>query len=453
MSASPEAGPLKHSRAVNADDRGGLRLREFGDSGGAISTTSTTAPDPEPQLARSRTSVLRHRDFALLFAGQAVSVLGDRVVLIAMPFAVLSLPGAGLSDVGLVLGASALSLALFVLVGGVLADRIPRQLTMLGSDVVRALTQGASAALLLSGNATVGRLVVLQAVYGAAEAFFRPAVLGLVPQVVAPGEQQPANALLALTSNVTMVVGPALAGILVATLGPGGALAVDAGSFVVSAVTLLMLRPRPVPPAAQAAFRAQLVEGWREVRSRSWVWSTLLGFSAYHALMLPALFVLGPKVAQDIRGGPASWGYICAGFGVGAVTGSVIALRWRPRRPGLVIASTLVLACMQAAICASALPTWTVAALEALTGVCVALCLTIWETALQERIPAHAQSRVSSFDYLASLTLMPAGYVLVGPVAESLGTRITAVGASVVAGVICLGVAASKALRTLPGSA
>ncbi|MGB8649374.1 MAG: MFS transporter, partial [Mycobacteriales bacterium] len=285
--------------------------------GGAISTPSTTTDDPEALLAPGRTSVLRHRDFALLFAGQAVSVLGDRLVMVAMPFAVLSLPGAGAAEVGLVLGSSAAALALFVLVGGVVADRLPRQLTMLGSDVVRAAAQGVTAFLLLSGSATVGRLMLLQAVYGAAEAFFRPAVLGLVPQVVAGGEEQAANALLSLTSNVSMVLGPAVAGVLVAVLGPGGAVAADAGTFAVSAATLLALRPRPVRREGSQHFLADLAGGWREVRSRDWVWTTLLSFSAYHALVLPALFVLGPRVAEQLRGGSAAWGAISAGFGAG----------------------------------------------------------------------------------------------------------------------------------------
>lgn len=393
--------------------------------------------------------MLRHREFALLFAGQALSVVGDRLFMVAMPFAVLSLPGAGARGVGLVLGASALSLAVFVLIGGVVADRLPRQLTMLASDVVRGLVQAASASLLLTGSATVWRLVVLQSVYGAAEAFFRPAMLGLVPQVVEPGEQQPANALLALTSNVSMVVAPAIAGVLVATLGPGGALAVDAATFVVSALTLSALRPRPGERAEPARFLHDLAAGWREVVTRSWVWATLIAFSAYHALVLPALFVLGPQVAKDLRDGATSWGWITAGFGIGAVTGSLLALRWRPRRPGLVIGGSLCLASSQAAICASSLPTWSVVVLEAVTGVGVALCFTIWETALQERIPAQAQSRVSSFDYLGSLTLMPLGYVLVGPVAGELGVRATAVWASVVTGAVCLLVAASRGLRTM----
>lgn len=405
--------------------------------------------DPEALTAPARRSVLRHRDFALLFAGQAVSTLGDRVVMVAMPFAVLSVPGAGLSGVGIVLGASALSLALFVLVGGVVADRLPRRLTMLSSDVVRGLAQAATATLLLTDSATVGRLAALQVLYGAAEAFFRPAALGLVPQLVDVEEVQPANALLAITSNVSMVAGPAAAGALVAWLGPGGALVVDAATFGVSALALLAMRPAPAPRAQEDGFAAQLAGGWREVRSRSWVWSTLLAFSAYHALVLPALFVLGPLVAEQIRDGAASWGVISSGFGLGAVVGSVVALRWVPSRPGLVIGGMLTVASAQAAICASALPTLAVAALEAVTGVCVSLCFTVWETALQQRIPTEAQSRVSSFDYLGSLTLMPLGYALVGPVAEQLGVRPTAVGASVMTAAVCVAVALSRGLRSL----
>jgi MFS family permease len=394
-------------------------------------------------------SVLRHRDFALLFTGQAASQLGDRLVMVAMPFAVLTLPGAGAADVGLVLGSSAAALAVFVLVGGVIADRLPRQLTMLASDVVRGVAQAASALLLATGDATVLRLAALQAVYGAAEAFFRPAALGLVPQLVSPGEEQPANALLSLSDNVNKVLGPALAGVLVAVVGTSVTLAVDAGTFAVSAVSLAVLAPREGERAPGAGFGAQLLGGWREVRSRPWVWTTLLSFCGYCGLVLPALFVLGPRFAEQERAGASSWGWISAGFGAGAVVGSVLALRWRPARPGVLIGGTLALASTQAAVCVLPLPTAAVALLEGLTGVCVSLCFTVWETALQQRIPEHARSRVSSFDYLASLALMPLGLVVVGPVADRLGTREVAVAATVLSGALCLAVAASPGLRGL----
>jgi MFS family permease len=412
--------------------------------------TGTSELDPQP-TGRVRGGLLRQREFGLLFAGQAVSVIGDRLVMVAMPFAVLTVPGAGLSDVGLVLGASAGAMALFVLVGGVWADRLPRHLTMLASDLVRAAAQGLTAVLLLTGAATVLQLVVLQAVYGAAEAFFRPAVMGLVPQVVDLDEVQPANALLALSSNVAMVAGPAAAGLLVALLGPGGAIAVDAATFVVSAASLVLLRPVPVLRSADPpAFLAELAGGWREVVSRSWVWQVVLSFSAYHAFVLPALFVLGPLYAQEHRGGSAAWGLISAGFGAGAVAGSLVALRWRPARPGVVIGGALCVSACQAWIVVAPLPTAVVALLEAVCGVAVALVFTIWETALQQRIPPAAQSRVSSFDHLGSLVLMPAGFVAVGPVGAALGTRTTALCATVLCLLVAGAVTASRGVRGLP---
>jgi MFS family permease len=412
---------------------------------------TATQPELDPQPIRgARRPFPRGREFRLLFAGQTVSSFGDRLVMVAMPFAVLAIPGAGLSDVGLVLGSSALTLALFVLVGGVWADRLPRQLTMLGSDVIRAVAQAATAALLITDHAQVWHLIVLQMVYGAAEAFFRPAALGLVPQVVERDEIQSANALMSLSMNVGMVAGPAAAGLLVAAAGAGVALAVDAGSFLVSALALALLKPRPVVRTEdRTSFLSELAGGWREVTSRTWVWSLILSFTAYHFLVLPSLFVLGPAVAERDRGGAAAWGIISTGFGIGAVTGSLLALRWRPQRPGVVVATALCLGATQCSIVVSPLSTPVVALLEALTGVGVVVCFTVWATALQERIPEAAQSRVSSFDYLGSLTLMPLGYLVVGPAADLLGNKGTALAATLITLAVALAVAAGRDVRTL----
>lgn len=396
-----------------------------------------------------RSLLRRAPEFRRLFVGQAVSTVGDRLVMVAMPFAVLTVPGAGLTDVGLVLGAAGLTLALFVLVGGVYADRLPRHRTMLASDVVRALAQGTAALLLLTGTATVTSLVLTNAVYGAAEAFFRPAVLGLVPQLVEPGQEQPANALLALTDNTALVLGPALAGLLVAGAGPGTALAVDTGTFVVSALALARLRPRPVVPGPRLPFLADLAAGWHEVRSRTWVWSCISLFGVYCALVLPALFVLGPAHAEAERGGASSWGWISAGFGVGAVVGSLVALRWRPQRPGVVLVVLLTLGAFQSAVVVSPLPTAVVALLEGVTGLGVSLGIALWDTALQERVPATAQSRVSSFDYLGSLVLTPFGFAVVGPVAARVGDVRTGVGATAVTLLVGLAVAGSRDVRRL----
>ena len=397
-----------------------------------------------------RTRPLSVPPFRWLFCGQTASVFGDRLVMVAMPFAVLSLHGAGAADVGLVLGAGALSLGGCVLVGGVWADRLPRRATMLVSDLVRGALQTVAAVLLLTGHASVAALVILQLGYGAAEAFFRPAMLAVLPEMLDAEQLQPANALLAVSSNVAMVAGPVLAGVLVATVGAGGALAVDAATFAASAGTLALMRvPRPVLRTERRAFTTELRDGWREVRTRGWVWSTILGFSGYHTLVLPALFVLGPIVADQHRGGAAAWGVISMGFGIGAVIGSVAAVTWRPRRPGAVIAVSLALASSQSAIVTTTWPTWAVAALEALTGIVVAMTFTVWETALQRHIPGTAQARVSSFDYLGSLTLMPLGYAVIGPLAPVVGAPTLGLTATVAGAAICLATLANASLRTL----
>jgi hypothetical protein len=247
-----------------------------------------------------------------------------------------------------------------------------------------------------------------------------------------------------------MAAGPALAGLLVAVTGPGAALAVDALTFAVSAASLAGLRPRPlVREQAREPFLAELAGGWREVRSRTWVWSTIAFFGLYCGLVLPGVFVLGPAYSEAHRGGAAAWGVISAGFGLGAVVGSLLALRWRPSRPGSVLVGALGLGGLQAAIVVTPLPTVVVALLEAGTGVGVALAFSLWDTALQERVPPAAQSRVSSFDFLGSLTLMPLGLVVIGPVAERLGTVPTAVAATGVTVAVGVLVAASRDVRGL----
>ena len=166
----------------------------------------------------SRLGPLAEPQFRLLYAGQAVSLLGDALVPVALAFAVLDLTGSA-TDLGLVLAAQILPLALFLLAGGVWADRLPRQLVMLASDLVRCAVQAVLAALLLSGRAQLWELIVTAAIYGVAEAFFRPASTGLIPATVSPGRLQQANALLGMTTNGAWILGPALAGILVVPVG------------------------------------------------------------------------------------------------------------------------------------------------------------------------------------------------------------------------------------------
>ncbi|MFC6342122.1 MFS transporter, partial [Nocardioides hankookensis] len=329
-----------------------------------------------------------------------------------------------------------------------------RKRILVASDAVRLLCQVVAATLLLTDTAHVGHLAVVAAVYGAADAFFAPAFSGLLPTTVAAPNIQPANALRGLTYSVGSIVGPVVAGLLIAFAGgPGGALLFDAATFAVSIALLVPLRPRVVdavvsaedPTATTDHFWTSLREGWGEVRSRSWVLAFLGGFAAYHVIVLPAIFVIGPVLMEEDLDGARSWAIIVACFGIGSVLGDLLVLRWRPTYALRVSAVMLVGASCQAAFIGSGLGTWGIGGLELLAGVCVTGAFTLWETSLGEHIPAAALSRVSSYDYLTSAGMIPLGNVLAGAVSASLGLQTTLVWMTV------LGVAASLCVVAVPG--
>jgi MFS family permease len=370
------------------------------------------------------TASLRERGpFRLLFWGQALSVIGDRITPIAIAFAVLGLGSA--TDLGIVMAAGGIPFALFALAGGVWSDRIGRRRVMIASDLLRMVSQTVVAVLLLTGSAEVWMLAVLGFVYGTAAALFMPALIGLIPQTVGAARLQEANALISLTRSIASVAGPALAGVLIAAAGTGEAIAVDAATFAVSAACLIRLRPAAHAAVADAeekeTFLAGLRTGWREVRARPWLSWGLGAMSAYHLFVLPAVFVLGPALAKQDLDGASSWAAIVACLGIGGVAGNLVALRIRLRRPIVVTAAALVGASTQAAIIGSGLGTVGIAALELVAGACVALFFTLWDLSIQEQIPARAISRVSAYDFTVSLGLMPLGMAICGPIADAIG--------------------------------
>lgn len=362
--------------------------------------------------------------FRSLFWGQSLSALGDRITPIAIAFAVLAIGTT--TDLGLVLAAGGVPFALFAVAGGVVSDRIGRRNVMLASDLLRVAVQATTGVLLVTGAAHVWMLAALSFVYGLSAAAFMPALIGLIPQVVASGGLQEANALIALSRSIANVGGPVLAGALIAISGPGQAILFDAFTFAVSAACLALLRPRP--PAAPAAheqpgFLSQLQGGWHEVRSRSWLRWGLLAMAGYQVCVLPAVLVLGPTLAQRDLDGASSWATIVACWGVGSILGNVVALRLPVHRPAFVAALALVGASLQAVIIGSGMGTAGIAAAQLLAGACVALYFTLWDLSIQEQVPPHAVSRVSSYDFSVSMGLMPVGMAVAGPLSVALGLR------------------------------
>jgi MFS family permease len=367
---------------------------------------------------------LSEREFRLLFLARAFSLFGSAIAPIALAFAVLDLTGSP-SDLGLVLAARTLPQMLFLLVGGIWADRLPRYRVMLASDVASAAAQVAVGILLVTGNAEIWQLMALQAVSGTALAFFLPASAGLVPQTVSAPRLQQANALLRLAINGSTVGGAAAGGVLVAVVGSGWALTFDGATFLVSAGFLSMIRLSAADRLPRRNFLEELGEGWREFRSRTWLWSMVFQVSFVNASYIGAFFVLGPVVADRSLGGPAAWGGIVTANAVGFVLGGLVALRFKPRRPLLSGTLLIFLMALPLVSLALGLPLVVVAASALVAGVAMEIFGVLWDTTVQQQVPAEKLSRVSSYDQLGSFGFIPIGYSVVGLVSATLGVSET----------------------------
>jgi hypothetical protein len=388
-------------------------------------------------------SALRARNFRLLFAGQAVSLLGDGMVPVALAFAVLEVSNSA-SALGLVLAARLIPTVALLLAGGVIADRISRRTVMVAADLVRMLSHGAMAALLLSGSAQVWSLAVLAAVNGAGTAFFAPASTALIPMTVAPGLLQQANALRGLAQSAGFILGPALAGVLVATAGAGVALAVDASTFAVSAGLGVALRLPDVVPPPVRPFISELRAGWREFRARDWVWGIVLGASLAN-MLVAGYQVLGPVIADRELGGAAAWATIATAFGIGSLIGGLVILHRPVRRPLLVGQLAVSIWVVPWILLAVLAPVGVIAAGAVLAGAGLMIFNALWEAALQAHIPAESLSRVSAYDWLGSLAPNPLGTALIGPIAAGLGTRSTLIACAVLVTLV------NACLLMLPG--
>jgi MFS family permease len=362
---------------------------------------------------------LQEREFRLFFTGQLVSLLGDAVTPFALVWAVLDLTGSA-RDLGFVIAAKTAPLVIFLLVGGVFADRLPRRGVMLTADVARMVIQAASAALLLSHTARIWELIVLQALAGTGTAFFNPASTGLTPMIVSAGRLQEANALRGMSMGLTQFAGPALAGILIVTVGPGYALAIDAASFGVSAFYLARLHlPLHVSLPPQS-FAHDLLDGWREFIARTWVWLVVVSVSLAN-MMDSVWFVLAAVWVKGGHGGAGAWTAILVVSAVGALVGGAAVLRFKPRRPLLLASIAVVPNVSPIIVLALRLP-WEVLVVTALvTGFGNMFFNTLWETTLQQHIPPAALSRVSAYDWFGSLLCDPLGLALAGVAAAAIG--------------------------------
>jgi Transmembrane secretion effector len=387
--------------------------------------------------------VLRQRDFRNLFLGQAASTIGDRIVFVALALYVTDIGSP--TDVGIVLAAATLPLVGFLLIGGVWADRLPRNQVMIAADLVRFGLHALLAALIFADAVEIWHIVVIEALFGTAEAFFRPAYTGLVPQTVPEEMIQDAKAAGSTVETIAEFAGPALATALVLGLGAGWAFALDAATFLVSAYFLTRVRPRERgAPTERLTVLAELKEGYAEVRSRAWIWVTVVAFAVALLLSFGPWTTLGPTIAEDEYGTAGVFGLLSAAMGAGTMLGALLGFRLRPLHPMRAgFLCTLPWPAVTAGFALGA-PLIVLVPLFAAAGVGLALFGIWWDTALAERVPPHTLSRVSAYDWMGSLALLPLGYLLAGPLGDALGSALV-LGVGSVAATLAL--AAGMAVR------
>ncbi|MCP3804929.1 MFS transporter [Allokutzneria sp. A3M-2-11 16] len=369
--------------------------------------------------ARAVTAPLRHPDFRRLVTGRTFAEFGNAVAPVALAFAVLDLTGSAI-DLGLVVGARSLANMVLVLFGGVLADRLPRSVILQGTETAAALTQAAIAVSVLGGFASIPLLLGLSVANGAVSAIALPASSSIVPQTVPTTLLQQANALNRMLANTGRFAGAAAGGVLVAAFGSGWAIGANAGLFLVAALAYRRLRTAPVERSGRSRPFTELAEGWREFRSRTWLWVVVLQFMIVNAAASGGIFVLGPAIADETFG-RAGWGLVLAAETAGWVLGGVLAAHWRPNR-ALAIGVALVLCnAIPLLVLAEAPNLVLLVIVMMLTGGAIELGAVAWDVSMQENVPADKLARVYSYDVLGSIIAVPLGQMAVGPLAEHWG--------------------------------
>jgi len=399
----------------------------------------------EGDAERSSRALLRNPNYRRLLVARTISNLGNGIAPIALAFGVLALPGSTPTSLSIVLAAQAIPVVVMLPFGGVIADRLGRARVIAVTDIVLSVVVLATAALFLTGSATVPLLAALGFLGGLLNGLWFPAFTGLVPDVVKEEQHlQPANAYVSLGSNAGLIAGSAIGGLLVAAFGAGVAIAVDGLSFLAAGLLVLTLRHLSSAGDSGETVLGDLVHGWRVFTSMRWVVIVVAAFSVIVMVMRGAEEVMGPVLANERYGGPAGWALVLAALSVGLLVGAALASRIRVERP-LVVA---LLGCFALpawlVTLALALPLPVVAAFALLWGIGFEVMAVLWFTALQTNVPRESLSRVAAYDAMGSLMFGPIGLALAGPLVGVIGLQ-TGLMASAVIIVVALLVALAPA--------
>ncbi|MEU9996542.1 MFS transporter [Streptomyces sp. NPDC050848] len=412
-------------------------------------TQTATDPPADPPTARPPARpALWDRRFTLFFTARTISLVGDAMMPVAAALAVGALYG--ISGVGYVLGTWTGTFVVLVLFGGVFADRFGARRMMVGADLVRVLTQGVLAVAFFAGTPPFWLLVTMAALAGAAVAMFLPGANGMVPLVA--DEPQRANATLKVADALAHLVGPALAGLLIALTGAGTVYAIDAGTFLLSALCLALVRLAPSDADSSArtgsSLRRDLRQGWQEFRARTWMWSVILIWVGFGVLLFGPLVPLSSALIGD-RLGPNAYGLAVSFLGVGTVLGGLLALRLRPARPLAAGAAAMALYTLLPLSVALGGGLPVLLAGHVIGGGALAFWSVMWATSVQTHTPPAVLNRVSAYELAGSVSGIALGQILAGPaIALASPGRLLLVSAGTcLAG--CVALLAIPAIRTL----
>jgi predicted MFS family arabinose efflux permease len=389
---------------------------------------------------RRRYPVLANRNFRLLLADRLLAPLAATFSLVGVSFAVLAATGST-ADLSYVIAAQAAPSLVFLLVGGVIADRIAPQLVIVAANVMVAAGEGTFGILVLTSHPALWVMIVLELVTGSGVALFYPASMALLPRLVPAEQMREASAISRLTMNAAMMAGAALAGECVALFTAGWALAVCGIGMLGTVPLLLAIRVAPLERAGAAAGNHQehapsmfreLREGWSEFRSHTWLWATVLQFTVVLAAWCGGFQVLGPVVARAHLGGPAAWGLISAAEAVGLIVGGLVSLRWSPSRPILYVVLIGAAIAISPLSLAMLLPLPVICLTAFVLGAAIEVLAVLWTVTMAAKIPADKLARVSAYDGLGTTMGMPVGALVAGPLAASIGVSATQYGAAAI---------------------
>jgi DHA3 family tetracycline resistance protein-like MFS transporter len=383
---------------------------------------------------------LRIRDFALLWTGMTVSLLGDGLYTVAIAWQVYSISNAptALAVVGI---AWTVPQVLLLLLSGVVSDRFERRLVLMLSDAVRGAAIAAMGVLSVTGNLQLWHAIVLVMAYSVGGAVFAPAFTGIVRDVVPRELLLEANSLDQFVRPLCVrLIGPVLGGVIIGLAGAGTALLTDAATFAFSATAFLLMRTRSLPVAGGRSVRRDVLDGIAYVRSRTWLWATLGATTIALLFFLGPVYVLMPYVVKNsLHGGAQGLGLVFAAGGAGAVVAALFRGQLGlPRRPLAVVYVAWAATAFALVGYALANAVWQAMVVSFVSLACMTTGGIVWTTLLQQSVPARMIGRVSSLDWILSLALAPVSYALIAPIANAFGARATLLGAGIVGGAVML---------------